>query len=310
MSNTGKHWFRLYTKDDIISQLANRLAPEYPFPIGHNDAYESLKWVCSIATLLSFYVLISSQAVNNCASLNASPSLGLIVGGCSAGGNLATSVALRARDDPFFSTQPITGQLIQVPQTIHPDASIPEKCVYSTSSKTCCPCQTAATQPRYRSVSQSWTECAHAPLLSRNDLDMFSGTYNNVTYGYDTRSLTSRFSNSLIESRSERPSIFSLTCTKSCRPPSSRFTNSWCGSHAWWRTCILKSPKRCRCQDKISVVSFLVFDGRVEKLKYFVTTSYPGFPHGGHYAMPRAALSQKYYQDFEQGLGWLLQRIE
>ncbi|KAK7677327.1 hypothetical protein QCA50_019657 [Cerrena zonata] len=215
----------------VVVSVEYRLAPEYPFPIGHNDAYESLKW-----------------AVTNCASLNASPSLGLIVGGCSAGGNLAASVALRARDDPFFSTQPITGQLIQVPQTIHPDASIPEK---------------------YRSVSQSWTECAHAPLLSRNDLDMF-----NVSLKAD--------------------------------PNDPRFSVLLAPNHAGLPPAVLQIAGADPLRDEGLAYSKALNDAGVKTKAEF----YPGFPHGGHYAMPRAALSQRYYQDFEQGLGWLLQRIE
>lgn len=76
-------------------------------------------------------ILIMVQAVSNCDSLHASPKHGLIVGGCSAGGNLTASAVLRARDDPFFSDSPITGQLLQFPAIVHPDATIPEKCVSS-----------------------------------------------------------------------------------------------------------------------------------------------------------------------------------
>ncbi|KAK7677324.1 hypothetical protein QCA50_019654 [Cerrena zonata] len=222
-------------------------APEHPFPIGHNDAYESLKW-----------------AVTNCASLNASPSLGLIVGGNSAGGNLAASVALRARDDPFFSEQPVTGQLLQVPQTVQPNASIPEK---------------------YKSVSQSWTENAHAPLLSRRDLDTV------------------------------------IDCLKA-DPNDPRLSVLLATSHAGLPPAVLQIASADPLRDEglayekalkdagVKTKLEFAFDGKVAKLKYFVVTSYPGFPHGGHYVMPRAALSQRFYQDFEHGLEWLLQRIE
>lgn len=41
-------------------------------------------------------------------------------------------------------------------------------------------------------MSQSWTENAHAPLLSRRDLDTVIGTYNNATYNYNIPSSTSQ----------------------------------------------------------------------------------------------------------------------
>ena len=38
-------------------------------------------------------------------------------------------------------------------------------------------------------------------------------------------------------------------------------------------------------------------------------TSYPGYPHGGHYVLPRIKISQKFYQDFGHGLQWLLDQL-
>ena len=53
---------------------------------------------------------------------------GFIVGGDSAGGSLAAAVVLQARDDPFFSESPITGQYLREPTVVHPLAH-PEKYV-------------------------------------------------------------------------------------------------------------------------------------------------------------------------------------
>lgn len=58
-----------------------RLAPEYPFPVAHNDAWDVVKWVAAQG-----------------ASLGLDPSR-LAVGGDSAGGTLAAACAIHARDE-------------------------------------------------------------------------------------------------------------------------------------------------------------------------------------------------------------------
>lgn len=70
------------------------------------------------------------QVVENASSFSASPALGLIVGGSSAGGNFTANAVLRARDDPFFAGRPVTGQFLQIPQLLHPLAEVPEKSVF------------------------------------------------------------------------------------------------------------------------------------------------------------------------------------
>jgi len=92
-----------------ILNVEYRLAPEHPHPTGLNDSYSVLKWAAGSPELFS-----------------ADLRKGFIVGGFSAGGHLATVMAHRARDDPFFQDKPLTGQLLHAPALVHPDA-VPEK---------------------------------------------------------------------------------------------------------------------------------------------------------------------------------------
>ena len=88
------------THDDLCKRVANktnalvisvgyRLAPEYKFPIPVYDCYDALLWTSE-----------------NCSKWNGNPD-NLVVMGDSAGGNLATAVALMARDQngPSISKQ-------------------------------------------------------------------------------------------------------------------------------------------------------------------------------------------------------------
>ncbi|KAJ4290279.1 hypothetical protein N0V90_010494 [Kalmusia sp. IMI 367209] len=82
-----------------------RLAPEHKFPTGVNDCWDALKW-----------------ALDNSEQLKATPTRGLIVGGASAGGNLAAVLALLSRDTKL--SPPITGQYLCVPALL-PDTNVP-----------------------------------------------------------------------------------------------------------------------------------------------------------------------------------------
>jgi len=63
-------------------------------------------------------------ATENASVLNATPSRGLIVGGASAGGNIAAALALYARDTRF--SPPVTGQYLCVPCLL-PDEKVPSR---------------------------------------------------------------------------------------------------------------------------------------------------------------------------------------
>ena len=66
--------------DMVVVSVGYRLAPEFPFPIPHQDSYDATVWVAE-----------------NIQQYNGNPEQ-LIIGGDSAGGNLATVVSILARD--------------------------------------------------------------------------------------------------------------------------------------------------------------------------------------------------------------------
>ncbi|KAI8938275.1 hypothetical protein NX059_005933 [Plenodomus lindquistii] len=86
----------------VCVNVEYRLAPEHPFPTGVNDSWDALTW-----------------ALTNSASLSATPTSGLLVGGASAGGNIAAVLALYARDTHL--SPPITGQFLCVPALLPPE---------------------------------------------------------------------------------------------------------------------------------------------------------------------------------------------
>ncbi|KAK6949357.1 hypothetical protein Daesc_009432 [Daldinia eschscholtzii] len=89
---------RLFSRDlgAICVNVDYRLGPEYPFPTWIEDSWDALKW-----------------AAQNAASLGADPSLGFIIGGGSAGGNITAVLAHIARDEKL--NPPLTGQYLCVP---------------------------------------------------------------------------------------------------------------------------------------------------------------------------------------------------
>lgn len=77
-----------------IFSVDYRLAPEYPYPTGHEDCYEVLKWI-----------------YNQAETLNANKDL-IFVAGDSAGGNLTQYCSTRDRED---SENKVKGQLLLYP---------------------------------------------------------------------------------------------------------------------------------------------------------------------------------------------------
>ncbi|KAF2677450.1 alpha/beta-hydrolase [Lentithecium fluviatile CBS 122367] len=109
---------RMFARDlgCVCVNLEYRLAPEFKFPIGVNDCWDALVW-----------------ATTNAASLGATPTRGLIVGGASAGGNIAAVLALHSRDTGF--SPPITGQYLCVPALL-PHDKVPARFTNLYTSRT------------------------------------------------------------------------------------------------------------------------------------------------------------------------------
>ena len=101
----------------IVISIDYRLAPEHKFPAAVDDAIAAVKWVASNAKDLGI------------------DATRLLVGGDSAGGNLAAVVALAARDD---DGPKLAGQVLIYPATDfamrHPSHSEPETSILLTHS--------------------------------------------------------------------------------------------------------------------------------------------------------------------------------
>ena len=115
---------------------AYQLGPQHPFPAAPKSAWDSLKW-----------------AAANAKSFGADPSLGFVVGGTSAGGNLTAVLSHLARDEKL--SPPLTGQYLSIPALL-PPAVVPEK---------------------YKEFHLSSEQNKSAPILPQAAIDMFMKGY-------------------------------------------------------------------------------------------------------------------------------------
>ncbi|KAK5014024.1 hypothetical protein LTR16_002500 [Cryomyces antarcticus] len=113
-----------------------RLAPEHVFPTPVNDCWDALKWAAAHAS-----------------ELNADPLKGFIVGGISAGGNMAAVCGHLARDEKL--SPPLTGLFLSIPALL-PKEAVPEK---------------------YRSKYLSLEQNKDAAILSEKAIDLFMSTF-------------------------------------------------------------------------------------------------------------------------------------
>lgn len=127
-----------------------RLSPEYRFPIAHNDIWDSVKWLAG-----------------NFSSLDADLSKVFVIGGCSAGGNLAIVTAHRAMKENL--SPPLTGVLAIVPPCMA-ENNIPKK---------------------YKDLWVSRKQNANAPVCSAKDIETWTGWWRPDYFSVDYSPLNS-----------------------------------------------------------------------------------------------------------------------
>lgn len=116
--------------------ISYRLAPEFPFPYAPNDCWDALQWCAGRAS-----------------SWGADTAAGFVVGGTSAGANLAAVVIHLARDGGL--SPPITGHYLGIP-LLCPEDKIPDK---------------------YKPLWVSHEQNKASPILPQAAIDMFMGAY-------------------------------------------------------------------------------------------------------------------------------------
>jgi acetyl esterase/lipase len=134
--------------DAVIVCPSYRLAPEDPFPIGVNDAWDVLVWLSS-----------------NASSINADLGKGFIVGGNSAGANFAGVLARRAVEENL--QPPVTGQWISFPAFGHVGIEGVEQAIMVPEAE------------RYQRIwGMSWSQNEDAMIVNQEYAAEILGWYN------------------------------------------------------------------------------------------------------------------------------------
>ncbi|KIW12629.1 hypothetical protein PV08_09907 [Exophiala spinifera] len=120
----------------VCISAAYRLGPEWKFPYAVKDSWDCLKW-----------------AAENAKSWGADPTVGFVIGGTSAGGNITAVLAHVARDEGL--SPPLTGQYLAIPALV-PHDKVPEK---------------------YKKYFLSFEQNRDAPVLPVAAIDMFMRGY-------------------------------------------------------------------------------------------------------------------------------------
>jgi acetyl esterase len=146
------------THDNIVRALANRtgsvvisvgyrVAPEHPFPTATEDSYEALLW-----------------AVDNANSFNGNPNKIAVVGD-SAGGNIATVVAMMARDRKGPA---ITAQALFYPLTTFKDVAFNSREMYDSGYYLISRTVMVKARKYYTPKKEMWSNPYTSPLQADN----------------------------------------------------------------------------------------------------------------------------------------------
>lgn len=122
--------------DVTVINLSYRRAPEHVFPTAPNDVWDSILWI-----------------TQNAESLQVDLAAGFVLGGMSAGGNLAAVTTQKAADNNL--SPPITGVWLGVPWVLEPEII----------------------SPRFKDVYFSREQCAGAPGLNQAGMALFHANY-------------------------------------------------------------------------------------------------------------------------------------
>lgn len=121
---------KLYGATVVTSSY--RLAPEHKFPVQANDTWDTLQWLAK-----------------NASSIGADPSAGFVIGGVSAGGQLAAVTSQRWVTEK--ASPPLTGVWLSIPVVFHSAGT-----------------EVPATE---KDMFFSRTQNAHAPIFSHEAID-------------------------------------------------------------------------------------------------------------------------------------------
>lgn len=106
MGNTARALTDLYGATVVC--ISYRLAPEHPWPQAHHDGWDNLVWIA-----------------DNASSLGADTNAGFVLGGSSAGGNIAAVLAQKSMEEKLAA--PLTGLWMDVSMVFAKPENCPEK---------------------------------------------------------------------------------------------------------------------------------------------------------------------------------------
>jgi len=130
--------------------ISYRLAPEFPWPYAQHDGWDSIAWIAE-----------------NASSLGADTTAGFIVGGSSAGANIAAVIAQKSLSENDKLAAPLTGLWIDVPMLFARPENCPEEYrKYYLSAEQCADAPGLLTQQAIQFIRDSFKADGFSPDFS------------------------------------------------------------------------------------------------------------------------------------------------